>query len=208
VSVPGINAPFWRLGWLVLVPLVRGAFRERRTGREHIPSSGPTIIASNHISLKDPPFVAVAALPRRVHFMAKSELFRMRAFGWAISALGAFPVVRGGADREAIRTSRALLASGACLIMFPEGTRSRDGRLRPGFPGVGALALEPGVTVVPTAVWGTHRRLGPVRVAFGPPVDLSDLDTGPRGARAQAATDRIMAAIAALLPQVGGPSPE
>jgi len=194
----------WYLGRAICLPVFFVLFRFRRRGREHLPPSGPTLIVSNHVSMKDPPFVSAAAMPRPSYLMAKSELFRIRPFAWLIESLGAFPVVRGGADREAIRTARRILADGGQLIMFPEGHRSRDGRLQAPMPGAGALALEPGVTVVPAAIWGSQRRLGPVTVRFGPPVDLADLADGPRGARAQAAAERTMAAIAALLPRAAG----
>ena len=199
-----MRKPVWYLGRAVCVPTFLVVFRLRRLGREHLPPAGSTLIVSNHISVKDPPFVSAAAMPRPSYLMAKSELFRVRPFAWLIESLGAFPVVRGGADREAIRTARGILAGGGQLIMFPEGTRSLDGRLGPPLPGAGALALEPGVTVVPAAISGTRRRLGPVTVRFGPPVDLSDLPEGSRGARAQAAAERIMAAIDALLPPRSG----
>jgi 1-acyl-sn-glycerol-3-phosphate acyltransferase len=199
-----MRKPVWYVGRAICIPTFFIVFRFRRRGREHLPRNGPTLIVSNHISMKDPPFVSAAAMPRPSYLMAKSELFRFRPFAWLIESLGAFPVVRGGADREAIRTARRILADGGQLIMFPEGHRSRDGRLQQPLPGAGALALEPGVAVVPAAISGTRRRLGPVTVRFGPPVDLDDLAEGPRGVRAQAAVERIMAAIAALLPPAAG----
>ncbi len=198
-----MRKPVWYVGRAICLPIFFVVFRFRRLGRRHLPRSGPTLIVSNHASTKDPPFISAAAMPRPSYLMAKSELFRIRPFAWLIESLGAFPVVRGGADREAIRTARRILADGGQLIMFPEGTRSLDGRVGPPMPGAGALALEPGVTVVPAAISGSRRRLGPVTVRFGPPVDLSDLPDGPRSARAQAAAERVMAAIAALLPAEG-----
>jgi 1-acyl-sn-glycerol-3-phosphate acyltransferase len=203
-----MNRPLWWVAWVVCLPILYGPYRLRRRGVEHIPREGPVLFVCNHVSMRDPVFVGASTLPRRAHFMAKSELFRVRAFGWLIRGLGAFPVVRGGADREAFRTARGLLATGECVVMFPEGTRSRDGRLLQPHPGAGALALAPGVAVVPMAIWGTQRRLGPVRIAIGPPVDLSDLGDGARGRRAEQATERIMAAIAAVLPAAGGPVQE
>jgi len=203
-----VNRPLWYLASTLVPPILYVLYRLRRRGLEHIPPHGAMLLVSNHVSMRDPVFVGAAALPRKTYFMAKSELFRVRPFGWLIRGLGAFPVVRGGADREAFRRARDLLAAGECVVMFPEGTRSRDGRLRPPLPGAGALALAPGVAVIPVAVWGTQRRLGPVRVAFGPPVDLSDLVDGVRARRAERAADRIMAAVAALLPSAGGPAQE
>jgi 1-acyl-sn-glycerol-3-phosphate acyltransferase len=187
------------------MPVFHRIFRLQAPGAEHLPREGAALVVCNHISLRDPPFVGAACVPRRARYMAKSELFRIPVLGALIRALGAFPVVRGGADREAYRTAREILAAGHLLVMFPEGTRHRDGRLRPGFRGAGALALAPGVTVVPAAIWGSRRPLGPVRVAFGPPLDFADIEAGPRGERSQRATDRIMAAIAGLIPVAGGP---
>ena len=206
--LPRIAPVVWWPSRLLVSGVFRGLLRFSRSGRERLPRSGGVLIVSNHVSYRDPPAIGVAALPRPVRFMAKSELFRFGPFGRIISGLGAFQVVRGTPDRDAIRMARALLAAGECVVMFPEGTRSRTGRLRPGFPGSGALALEPGIVVLPTAIWGTQHRFGPVRVVFGEPLDLSDLagGGGARGVRAQEATRRIMAAIAALLPEAGGPA--
>jgi 1-acyl-sn-glycerol-3-phosphate acyltransferase len=194
----------WTICSLLAVPLFYGFFRLRRSGREHIPKQGGLLILCNHISVKDPPLVGAAALPRKVYFMAKSELFGGGPFTWLIRGLGAFPVVRNTADRRAIRTARDLLLAGGGVVMFPEGTRSITGILGPGLPGAGGLALLPGVTVVPAAIWGTRKGLGPVRVTFGEPMDLSDLE-GSKGTKAAEATSRVMAAIAELVPKVGGP---
>lgn len=203
---PLVTRGWWVAGHVVLVPPIRLVLRLRVTGREHVPAAGPVLIVCNHVSQVDPPVLGVAALPRKTYYMAKIELFRVPLLGRTIRGLGAFPVVRGGADRRAMRLARDILRRGDVVLMFPEGTRNRDGVLRPGFPGAGALGLEPGVTVVPAAIWGSQRPLGPVRVAFGPPLDLGDLEDGPRGRRSQAAVDRMMAAVAAVLPAAGGPA--
>ncbi len=182
----------------ILRPVCRFAFGLRVDGREHLPTAGPVLLAANHISTLDPPVIGVAQLPGRIHFMAKKELFRGPA-GWFFSRCGAFPVERGGADREAFRTARDVLAAGGRLLMFPEGTRSTDGALGPAWPGAGSLALMDGVTVIPVAIRGTNRwRDRGVRVRFGAPLVLGDLD-GARSVRSQAAADRIMQAIGALL---------
>jgi 1-acyl-sn-glycerol-3-phosphate acyltransferase len=200
-----INKPFWEISGRIVSVILRRLFRFTRAGTEHVPPSGGTLIVSNHLSNRDPVLVGAAALPRPVHFMAKAELFRVPILGGVIRRLGAFPVRRGEADREAIRTARELLDAGEAVVMFPEGTRSRDGRLRPAFPGAGSLALQPGITVVPAAVWGSQRRFGPIRVVFGPPVDLSGVEGRSRSERAHEATRRVMQAIADLVPLAGGP---
>lgn len=203
---PVITRRWWIAGHIVLWPLVRVLLRTRVRGLDNIPATGPVLIVSNHVSELDPPTIGISALPRRCHYLAKEELFRIPVLRRMIYRLGAFPVDRGGADRRAIRIAREVLARGDVLLMFPEGRRQRDGIMRPGLPGAGSLALEPGVTVVPAAIWGTQDYLGPGRVLFGPPLDLSDLADGSRSVRARAAVDRMMAGIAALVPQVGGPA--
>lgn len=207
LGAPYVPDPWWRAVRVALAPVVYGLFRMRVSGRENLPGRGAVLVVANHVSQKDPPFVGMAVVPRKLHYMAKEELFRVPLLGPFVASQGAFPVRRGGADRAAMRIARAILARGDALLMFPEGTRSKVGRLRRGWPGAGSLALEPGVVTVPVAIWGSQRRLARVRVVIGPPVDLSDLPTGPRGVRAQAATDRMMAAVAALLPLAGGPAP-
>jgi 1-acyl-sn-glycerol-3-phosphate acyltransferase len=204
-EAPRITRGWWVAGHIVLVPPIRGPMRLRVRGREHIPREGAVLIVSNHVSQADPPVMGVAALPRKTYYMAKIELFRIPVLRRMVRGLGAFPVERGGADRRAMRLAREVLRRGDQLLMFPEGTRFTDGVLRPGFPGAGALALEPGVTVVPAAIYGTQRPWRRARVVFGPPVDLSDLADGARSRRSKDAVDRIMAAIAALVPQAGGP---
>lgn len=207
-TAPTIGRGWWILGHITLWPMARGLLRLRRYGTENLPAEGAVLIVCNHVSQADPPLIGVAALPRKSYYMAKIELFRMPVLRRAIRGLGAFPVDRGASDRRALKIARELLGRGEQMLMFPEGTRRVDGVLRPGLPGAGSLGLVPGVTVVPAAIWGSQRLLRPVRVAFGPPIDLSDLDSGPRSRRSQEAVDRMMKAIAELLPVVGGPAQE
>jgi 1-acyl-sn-glycerol-3-phosphate acyltransferase len=205
-TVPPVTRRWWWFGHAVLFPIFRGGKRLRVRGKEHLPRTGPTLVVCNHVSQADPPVLGLSISPRRTYYMAKEELFRVPGVRRAIWRLGSFPVDRGGADRRAMRLAREVLGRGDLLLMFPEGTRSPEGRLGPGLPGAGSLGLVPGVAVVPAAVWGSQMGLAPIRVVFGPPLDLSDLTDGPRGRRAQAAAERMMAAIAELLPQAGGPA--
>ena len=203
---PVVTRFWWVLGHLTLLPVAYGFFRLSVSGREHIPPDGPVLIVCNHISQADPVILGVAAVPRKSYYFAKAELFRVPFLRGYVNRMGAFPVERGGADRRALRLSREVLARGDVLMMFPEGRRFTDGRLRPGLSGAGSLALIPGVTVVPAAIWGSHRLGHKTRVAFGPPVDLSGVDGVARAARSRQAVDRMMAAIAALIPAAGGPA--
>ena len=153
-------------------------FRWKVIGAENIPAAGGVIIAANHVSLWDPPVLG-AAIPRRIHFMAKEELFTNPVFSWLITKLGAFPVKRGIADRTAIRTALSLLENGSVLGLFPEGTRSKTGVLGAPEPGLAMLAIKAGVPVVPAAIVGTNKVLrdGHIfpqfRVIFGKPLSLA-----------------------------------
>lgn len=153
-------------------------FRWKVVGAENIPTGGGVIIAANHVSLWDPPVLGTA-VPRRIHFMAKEELFSNPIFSWLITKLGAFPVKRGTADRKAIRTALTLLENGSVLGIFPEGTRSKDGKLGAPEPGLALLALKSGVPVVPAAIIGTNKVfqnghwLPRFTVVFGNPITFN-----------------------------------
>ena len=142
-------------------------------GTENIPKDGPLVIASNHLSLLDPPVIGVAAT-RKVHFMAKQELF-VPILGDIYKALGAFPVRRGGADRAAIKHGIDILKDNKVLAIFPEGTRSKTGKLGKAEPGALMMASTAMATIVPCCVMGTdYRRQGriwpKVTVRFGKPI--------------------------------------
>ena len=158
----------------------RSWFRLRVTGAEHLPAEGPSIVAANHKSFLDAFFLGLATR-RTVRFMAKAELFKGPP-GWLFTRLGAFPVRRGEADREALTTARAVLEQGGLLIVFPEGTRvDEPDALGSPHHGAGRLAVETGAPIVPAAILGTsHLWLGPipkprrVGISFLPPVDVTD----------------------------------
>ena len=184
--------------------LVRFPFRLRWRGLEHVPREGGAVLAANHNSNFDPWPLGLPLFPRRyLRFMGKSELFWF-PLGAFIESAGAFKVRRGQADAEAIRTAVELCREGHLVVMFPEGTRRRKGlrkkheaRWR---TGAARIALDDGVPLVPVAIAGTDRlaRLGPLRVAYGAPIELDDLrDADPKEAAAQA-TERLRAEIERL----------
>src|SRR3954463_2644422 len=151
----------------ILKPFLLAFFRIQRVGREHVPD-GAVILASNHRSFLDP-FVVAICLNRPVYFVAKKELFDKRLTGWFLNCLGAFPIKRGESDEESVETAKQILARGDALVIFPEGTRIREGSLGRPKRGVGRLALETGAPVVPVTVHGTEHarrgwRLRPVKV--------------------------------------------
>ena len=149
-------------------------FRWEIKGAENIPKTGGLIIAANHVSNFDPPVIG-CALSRKLHFMAKEELFVNQVLRWAFIKLGSFPVKRASADRVAIRKAMSLLEEGEVLGIFPEGTRSKTGALGRAEPGLAMIALKTGVPIVPTAVMGTNQvfkgTLFPrFKVIFGEPI--------------------------------------
>ncbi len=205
----GVN-PFvyWTLR-AVLVPAFLTYLRLQRTGREHLPKDGPLLLASNHRSFLDP-FVIGACLRRPVYYFAKRELFEKPWQAWVLNALGAFPVDRGAGDRAALETARAILERGDCVVVFPEGTRIRKGPLGSPRRGIGRLALESGVPVVPIALIGSEGvrrgwRIRPrkVRLRIGRPMHFpSTGDSSPM--LAAAVTDRIWACVNLQWEWLGG----
>jgi 1-acyl-sn-glycerol-3-phosphate acyltransferase len=177
-------------------------------GRERVPRSGGLIVASNHISFWDPPFVG-AALPRDLHFLAKEELFATPVLGPLIRGVNALPIRRGMADLSGLSRAMDVLRNGKALLMFPEGSRMRDGELHAARPGVGMMAVHADVPILPCHVSGSNRpgrwwyRGTRVRVWFGVPKPWQEL-AGPeddltRGrALYQRVGDAVMKEIAAL----------
>ncbi len=159
----------------ILPIMFRIIYRAEVHGQENVPKEGGAIIAANHISLWDPPFVG-AFCPRRVSFMAKKELFENSVFSSIITSLGAFPVNRGAADRNAIKTALTVLSEGKCLGLFPEGTRSKDGKLGEPEAGIGLIAYKANVPIVPVAITGTNGKgLFPkFTIRFGKPIPAGD----------------------------------
>ena len=204
----------YALGRFVVTPLARIVYRPRVEGRANVPKHGPVIFASNHLSFIDSIAIPVAA-PRPVHFLAKSSYFEGSGVaGWAsrqfFTAIGAVPVQRGAgqAALDALDQQRALLEGGGAVALYPEGTRSLDGRLYKGRTGVAFLALQTGAPVVPVGLIGTDKVMPVgakmpslehrVTVKFGEPLDLAHHGPATSGRARRLATDEIMSAIHAL----------
>ncbi|HET6498143.1 MAG TPA: lysophospholipid acyltransferase family protein [Coriobacteriia bacterium] len=182
------------------------SFRTRVIGAENVPPTG-ALLAGNHVSYLDPVLLWCAS-PRRVHFIAKAELWESRLLGTALDHLLAFPVHRGAADRAALTHASALLASGELVGIFPEGTRheSEDGGLGEASEGVAYLALRAMAPVVPVGIAGTADALPPdarlprcarVRIVFGTPVSPASFEGGDRRERIRQLTSAVMDAILA-----------
>jgi len=201
----------YAVGRFLLTPLARVLYRPRITGRENVPRTGPVIFASNHLSFIDSIAIPVSA-PRNVRFLAKATYFEGTGVGSWLSrtfftALGATPVRRGAgqAALDALEQQKLLLEAGEAVALYPEGTRSLDGRLYKGRTGVAFLALQTGAPVVPVGLVGTadvmpvgarFPRLHPrVSVRFGTPIDVSAHGPATSGRARRTATDAIMAAI-------------
>jgi 1-acyl-sn-glycerol-3-phosphate acyltransferase len=178
-------------------------FRSRPITSDHVPPSGPVIIAPNHFSFMDHFFVG-QGVRRKVQFMAKSQLFTP-PLQWIYTHGGVFPVRRGARDEEAIKTAHAVLERGGCLAMYCEGGRSRTGKLsETAKPGIGRLALESGAVVVPVAIHGSSRvrnwrrlQFPKVTVHYGEPMRFQQVED-PTREQQQATADAIFSEIRAL----------
>jgi len=205
-----VPVSYWAVVWFIRLctflyvrgPVVRG--------RENVPSTGAAILVSNHLNNADPCIIP-GALNRRIITMAKKEMFKWPGVNLLFRFIGAFPVDRKGADLGAIREAQSVIHDGILLLMFPEGTRSKDHQLHRGFPGTALIAYRTGAPVVPIAVTGTQSIkwpwvfvrpfIGPrVTITFGKPFYPPKVDRITTQA-AKDATDYIMTRVAALLPE-------
>jgi 1-acyl-sn-glycerol-3-phosphate acyltransferase len=201
----GLWPPIWYFARAVLRPTITLLLGFRVAGRRRIPRSGGVLVVANHLADIDPPFVGMACVPRPAEYLADARHFTGRPLATVLFALGAFPVRMGEADARAMRYARGELEAGRLVVVFPEGTPSWGPRLREFRDGVGLLGLTPGVTVLPAAVWGTHKVMrgwrvvgrGPVLVAFGHPLEVPQ--EGSRRERAAELTRRARSAIEELL---------
>jgi glycerol-3-phosphate dehydrogenase (NAD(P)+) len=205
----GVNPlVYWGLR-AILQPFFHLYWRLSRIGREHIPATGPFILAANHRSFLDPFVIAVMAR-RPIYFMTKKEAFINRPVAWLLASLGAYPIDREGGDQEAMDTTKAILARGDGVLIFPEGTRTRPGPLGRPKRGVGRLALETGVPVVPVAIIGSEAvrkgwRIRPykVRIRAGAPLTFPHVEQ-PSRHLAAAVTDRIWPCVELQWEWLGG----
>lgn len=200
---------WYRITRVILRSFFRLLYGFRTSGVENIPAEGGLVIASNHASYFDPELLGSANTVRQVGFMAKEELFKVPLFGALILSLGALPIKRGGVDRNLFRTFGELLkVRKLALVVFPEGTRTHDGKLGKAKRGIGALCLAAGVPVVPAYisgsydVWPRFRRFprlrGRIEVRFGPPIQWSDGELNATGDANKALADLIINKIEEL----------
>lgn len=202
-----MNERFYRVSHAILGPMLRGAWRVDAEGTEHVPEEGPAILASNHVSYLDH-FLLPAVVERPIYFISKAQHFDVPVQRWLFKHWGVIPLARGEGDDAALRRAEQVLAEGDLFGIYPEGTRSRDGKLHKGHTGVARLALKAGVPIVPVGMIGTFEALpkgkrlpsfSKCRIRIGEPLEFPDLH-GQDGDRAvtRKVTDEVMQAIAAL----------
>jgi 1-acyl-sn-glycerol-3-phosphate acyltransferase len=208
----------YRLAWIVFRALFATYFRWRVFGAENVPQSGGVILASNHASFLDPPLVG-AGLNRSINFLARESLFRFPGMAAVLRSWSVVPVDRDGGGARGLKKILDRLLAGGGIILFPEGTRTKDGKLQPARSGIGLTVIKSDAPVVPVRVFGTFEAYGRhlkfprphrVIVKYGQPLDFEKLRVEARVcAKArlkeiyQQVADDIMAAIAKLEPQEG-----
>jgi 1-acyl-sn-glycerol-3-phosphate acyltransferase len=204
---------FYRLAWIVLRAFFAVYFRWRVFNAERVPHTGPVILAANHASFIDPPLIG-AGLSREINYLARESLFRFPLVGTIIRALHAVPVDRDGGGARGLKNILERLLAGGGIVLFPEGTRTTDGKLQPARSGIGLTVIKSAAPVIPVRVFGTFAAYGrnktfprPYRVAvkYGLPLDFSKLraeaktcDKARLKEIYQQVADEIMTAIAKL----------
>lgn len=207
--------PVYYICWCLFRTLYLTYFRARMYNAERVPTSGSVILASNHASFLDPPLIG-SCLHRGINYLARDTLFRYPGCGWLLRQWDAVPVDREGGGAAGLRAILDRLLAGGGIILFPEGTRTRDGKLQPARSGIGLTVIKSSAPVVPVRVWGTFDAYGvhvpiplPVRltVKFGQPMDFAALREEAKHCSKprlkliyQEIADEIMAAIAKLEP--------
>ncbi len=146
----------YRVMRAIVTTVVRGYTRMSIEGREHVPATGAFVLAPVHRSYVDTP-IAACVTSRRMRFMGKDSVWKIRPVGWLASSLGAFPVTRGSADRQALRRGIEVLEAGEPLVLFPEGERKSGPVVQPLFDGAVYIAVKAGVPIVPVGIGGSER---------------------------------------------------
>jgi 1-acyl-sn-glycerol-3-phosphate acyltransferase len=206
----------YRIGWTVFRAFYATYFRWRVFGAENVPAAGGVILASNHASFLDPPLVG-AGLKRDINYLARESLFRFPGIGALLRSWNAVPVDRDGGGAKGLKKILDRLFAGGAIILFPEGTRTRDGNFLPARSGVGLTVIKSTVPVVPVRVFGTFAAYGrhikfprPRRVIlkYGRPLHFETLRAEAKVCDKlrlkeiyQQVADEIMAAIAKLEPR-------
>src|SRR5947207_5365187 len=210
--------PVYRAGWLIFRFLYRFYCGWRVYNPERVPLTGPLILASNHASILDPPLVG-APVHRAINYLARESLFRFPVIGWVLRSWNAVPVDREGGGAKGLRAILDRLLDGGAIILFPEGTRTRDGKLQPARSGIGLTVIKSSAPVVPVRVIGTFEafsrfmsfpRPRRVSVKFGLPMMFERLREEAKSCSKerlkeiyQQVADELMAAIARLGPSSG-----
>lgn len=207
--------PVYFFGWCCYRAFFCLYCRWRVCNPERVPVEGPVILASNHASFLDPPLVG-AGLRRGINYLARENLFRFPVMGWVLRQWGVVPVDREGGGAKGLKAILGRLLDGGAIILFPEGTRTRDGKLQPARSGIGLTVIKSTAPVVPVRVFGTFEAYGrlmrlprprPVAVKYGWPMKFEQLRAeGKTCSKArlkdiyQQVADEIMAAISKLEP--------
>ncbi|WP_447978720.1 lysophospholipid acyltransferase family protein [Candidatus Nitrospira bockiana] len=197
---------YWSL-WYLFRAIGRLCFRYRTIGEEQIPRHGGLLIAANHASFLDIPFLG-CGIPRRVAFLGRQDLFPFPGFRWVFRWLGWIPIRHDRLDRTGFGTAIDLIKNGHAVVIYPEGTRTKTGRLGPGKPGVGMIVAETGCPVVPAYIFGTYEalpmdsariRCHPIGVSFGKPLEFhGELERLPRKEFYRHVSRSVMERIAEL----------
>src|SRR3954454_9690599 len=202
---------FWySLGYHLSRTLAKLLFRFRILHRERMIQSGPVILAMNHQSYLDPP-LAGNACDRAIYYLARRTLLKVPLLGRLLPKLNVIPVDQEGIDRRALKALIQVVRAGNGALVFPEGSRTIDGELQPGLPGIGLIIAKTRAPVVPMRIFGAHEalprgssklRLCKITIVFGEPIYWMDADFTARGKELyQQLSERVMQAIAAL--QIG-----
>lgn len=189
---------FYKACCALMRPVYSLIYPAKVEGLENVPDDGACVLVANHLSARDPLYIAVRVRNRYLHFMAKAELFKFKPLAAIIRGLMAFPVDRGHNDLNAVRTALRLLADGHILGVFPQGTRSKDNTPTPMLNGVAMIALRAQKPVIPVYIGGPYRLFRRIPLRFGKSIDLSDFGRRMDGETLTAVTHRIEEAVWSL----------